>query len=66
MVFDLFDLIAIIAGIFYYMVMGFGFVGGANIISGCKFSPIDLVAVALWPFYMFFMTLSELLNKEIK
>lgn len=66
MTFDLFDLILIIAGIFYYLVMGFGFVGDVNRVLGCRFSNIDLVAVALWPLFMFFRALFSFLDKDFK
>lgn len=66
MYFDLFDLIVIIAGIFYYIVMGFGFIGDANRVLGCKFSSIDFVAVALWPLFMFFRALFSFLDKDFK
>lgn len=57
MLFDLFDLISIIAGIFYYIVMGFGFVGFVNKEQGYSFSAIDLLGVILWPALMFFRAL---------
>ncbi len=57
MLFDLFDVIVIVASIFYYIVMGAGFVSDANKVEGHSFSFADLVGVALWPAFMFFRSL---------
>ncbi len=57
MLFSLFDLILIIAGIFYYIVMGFGLVIILNKAEGNSFSSVDLLGVAFWPLFMFLMSL---------
>ncbi|QDP56727.1 MAG: hypothetical protein Tp185DCM00d2C31949991_15 [Prokaryotic dsDNA virus sp.] len=57
MLFSIFDVLIILAGIFYYIVMGAGFVSDVNKVQGHTFSFIDLFAVALWPAFMFFRSL---------
>lgn len=57
MLFSPFDLILIIAGAFYYIVMGFGFVRNVNKAQGHSFSSIDLAVIALWPVFMFLESL---------
>lgn len=64
MLFDLFDVIVIVASIFYYIVMGFGFVRNVNKSREYPFSPIHLVVVALWPVFMFIMSLFDFFEGE--
>lgn len=57
MLFDLFDVTVIVASIFYYIVMGFGFVSDVNKVQGYKFSFVDIISIAFWPAFMFFRAL---------
>lgn len=64
MLFDLFDVIVIVASIFYYIVMGAGFVNDVNKVQGHKFSFIDIIAIAFWPAFMFFRALISFFEGE--
>jgi len=57
MLFDIFDVMMILASVFYYIVMGVGFVTDVNKVQGHTFSFIDLVAILFWPAFMFFRSL---------